>query len=56
MSATRNFFPIEKILFLAKVIADSNLKNTYDYTTRANFNRDSPKITLKIYLLLQFLR
>ena len=43
------------ILFLANVIAFSNLENTYDYTARTNFNRDSPKINLKIYLLLHFL-
>ena len=34
----------------------SNLKITYNYTTRANFKRDFPKINLKIYnLLLQIL-
>ena len=42
-----SFLQNEKILFLAEVIALSNLKITYNYTTRANFKRD-----LKIYLLL----
>ena len=56
MSGNRNFFQNGKILFLAKVIALSNLENTYIYVARANFNRDSPKIDLKIYLLLHFLR
>ena len=55
MPAIRKFLQIEKILFLANVIAFSNLENTYDYTARTNFNRDSPKINLQIYLLLQFL-
>ena len=34
MSATRNF------LFLAKVIAFLDLKYTYNYIVRANFNRN----------------
>ena len=42
----RNFF--WKILFLAKVIALSNLKNTYNHIVRANLNRDSLKISFKI--------
>ena len=56
MSANRNFFQNGKILFLAKVITLSNLENTYIYVAHANFNSDSPKIDLKIYLLLHFLR
>ena len=52
MSATRNFFWIEKILFLAKVIALSNLKNTYNYIAQANFNRDFPKIIFSSYNFL----
>ena len=55
-AATRNFFRNEKILFLAKVIALSNFENKYNYIVRANFDRDSPKINYKIYLLLQFLK
>ena len=50
------FFRNGKMLFLAKVIEFSNYENTYNYTARANFNRDLEKSTLKIYLLLQFLR
>ena len=56
MPATRNFLQNEEILFLAKVITISNPKNTYNYIARMNFNRDSPKINFKIYLLLQILR
>ena len=55
MPAIRKFLRIEKILFLANVIALSNLENTYNYTARTKFNRDSPKINLKIYLLLHFM-
>ena len=33
-----------------------NRKMTYNYIARVNFNRDSPKINFKIYLLLQILR
>ena len=55
MPAIRKFLRIEKILFLANVIAFSNLENTYDYTALAIFNHDSPKINLQIYLLLHFL-
>ena len=55
MPVTRNFFPIENILFLAEIIVLLNLKITYIYTTFANFKRDFPKINLKIYLLLQIL-
>ena len=50
------FLQNEEILFLAKVIAISNPKNTYNYIARVNFNRDSLKINFKIYLLLQILR
>ena len=50
------FFGMKKILFLAKVIEFSNRENTYNYIAPANFNRDSPKINFKIYLLLHFLR
>ena len=50
MLATRNFLQNEKLLFLAKVIALSNLENTANYSTSANFNRNSPKINFKIYL------
>ena len=39
--------------FLANVIAFSNFENTYDYTGRVNFNPDSPKMNLKIYLILK---
>ena len=56
MAATSNVFRNEKILFLAKIIAFWNLENTHNYIAGAYFNRDSPKINLKIYLLLQFLR
>ena len=56
MSANRNFLQNGKILFLAKVIALLNLENTYIYIAHAKFNRNSQKIDLKIYLLLQFLR
>ena len=47
----------KKILFLANVIAFSNLENTYDYIRKyiRLHNRDSTKINLKIYFLLQFL-
>ena len=51
MPTARNFLQNEKILFQAEVIALSNLKITCNYTTRANFKRDFPKINLKIYLL-----
>ena len=54
--SNRNFFRNEKILFLAKIIAFLNLKNTYNYIAHANFNRDSPKMIFKIYLLSRFLR
>ena len=50
------FYRMKKILCLVKVIAISNLKITYDYTARANFKRDLPKINLKILLLQQILR
>ena len=50
----QEIFSERKILFLAKVIAFSNLENTYNYIARTNFNCDSPKINIKIYLLLQF--
>ena len=36
MPAARNFLQNEKILFLADVIAHSNLKITYNYTRRTN--------------------
>ena len=54
MSATRNFIQDGKILFLAKVIAFSNPENTYNYIACANFNRESPKINFKIYILQHF--
>ena len=40
MAATRIFFGMKKILFLAKVIEFSNRENTYNYIARTNFNRD----------------
>ena len=52
----QELFQNEKLLFLAKVIEFSNRENTYNYIAHANFNRDSPKIYLKNYLLLHFLR
>ena len=56
MTATRNFFKNEKILFLAKDIKFSNRENTYNNIARANFKRDFPKINFNINFLLQFLR
>ena len=56
MSATRNFSQNGKILFLAKVISLSNLKNTYNYIAYVNFNRDFPKINFKMFLFLQILK
>ena len=44
--ATRCFLPDQKILFLAKVIAFWNFKITGKHCTRANFNRNFPKITI----------
>ena len=44
----QELFRNEKIFFLAKVIAFSNLENTYNYIARPNFNRNSPKINFKI--------
>ena len=55
MPDINNFFLNEKILFLARVIAFLNLKNTYNYIVHANFNRDFLKMNFKIYLLMQFL-
>ena len=52
----QDLFRNEKILFPAKVIALLNLKNKYNYIARSNFNRDFPKIDLKLHLLLQFSR
>ena len=57
----QELFQNGQIVFLAKVIAFLNRKNTYNYIARANFmfniaNRVSPKINFKTYLLLQFLR
>ena len=55
MPTTGNILRNERMLFLSKVIADSNLENTYNYTMRTNFDHHSPKITLRIYLLLAVL-
>ena len=40
-------YRMKNILFLVKVIALSNLKNTYNYIAHAKFNRDSRKLTSK---------
>ena len=52
MSASRNFFLNGKIS-LAKVITFLNHENTHNYIACSNSNRDSPKINLKIHLLLR---
>ena len=41
MLATRNFLQNEKIFVLVKVIAFFNLENATNYSTRANFYRNS---------------
>ena len=41
----QELFPIEKILFLAEVIALSNLKITYNYTNTRTANTISRKLT-----------
>ena len=56
MLATGNFLRNGKILFLVKIIAFLNLENTANYSMRANFNRNSPKINFKIYHLLHFFK
>ena len=42
--ATRNFLWNQKILLLAQEIGFLNLENTYNYITRAIFNRDYLKM------------
>ena len=60
LAATRNFLRKKKILFLPKVIALFKARKylyiIHNQIAHVNFNRDSPKINFKIYLLLQFFR
>ena len=46
VSATRYFLPDQKILFLSVVIGFWNLENIGNYSTRANFKRDFPKLDI----------
>ena len=54
-SSYQELFSDWKNIVLSWSYCISNLKITYNYTTRMNFKRDFPKINLKIYLLLQIL-
>ena len=44
----QELFRIVKILLLAEVITISKLRNTYNYITHANFNRNYSKINIKL--------
>ena len=46
VKATRCFLPGQKMLYLAEVIRFRNFENMGNYSTRANFKHDFPKMDI----------